>query len=89
MYQALNPVLGAPGSFEQYEFFSVKTGFGGPAAHPQDKATIADIASFHNEGAPPHLPQRKIIVLPTPELLNLMSKDAVKNLGKDAYDATK
>lgn len=55
--------------------WEVEVGFGGPSRHPNSDATIADIASFHQKGGP-HLPQRKIIVPPPPEVVTQMRKDA-------------
>ena len=90
VFRALNPVLGQPGSFEEIgaQPFSVVLGFGGAAVHPNGKATIADIASFHNSGAG-NLPRRQIIVMPSPELLRDMAADAQRNLSKQANADTK
>ena len=88
LFRALNPVLGNPGSFEQLEPMAVIVGFGGPGAHPSGTATIADIAAFHNFGAPPNLPQRQIIVEPPQAVIMLMSLDAERNLGMEAHQYT-
>ena len=68
-----------PGSYEEIQPWAVVLGFGGPSMHPSGKATIADIASFHNFGTG-RLPQRQIIVNPPPELIKQMAEDAARNL---------
>ncbi|HQU42143.1 MAG TPA: hypothetical protein PK867_05000 [Pirellulales bacterium] len=55
--------VGAPGAIENKIPSGIRVGYGGPGRHPDGTATIADIASFHQEGGP-HLPQRKLIVPP-------------------------
>lgn len=52
----------------------IEVGFGGPTQHGDGKATIADIALFHQEGGP-NLPQRKIIVEPPERVVKAMVKD--------------
>lgn len=55
----------AKGALEQDIPGGIRVGFGGQARHPKGKgASIADIANFHQAGAPPNLPAREIIVLP-------------------------
>jgi len=90
LFRALNPILGPPGSIEQIGVrpFAVVLGFGGDAIHPNGKATIADIASFHNAGAG-HLPKRQIIVMPSRELVRDMAADAQRNLSAQADADTK
>lgn len=88
LFRALNPVLGQPGSLEEIRPFAVVLGFGGASVHPNGKATIADIASFHNAGAG-HLPKRQIIVMPSRELLRDMAGDAQRNLSAQADADTK
>lgn len=64
LFNAVNPAFsGKPGQLQEDIPFGVRVGFGGPGRHPDGTATIADIASFHQEGGP-HLPQRKIVVPP-------------------------
>jgi len=88
LFRALNPVLGQPGQIEAYpNAFTVETGFGGAQKHPSGKATIADIASFHNFGMG-HNPKRVIIVAPDMKTLDLMAKDAERNLSAEAKRLT-
>lgn len=86
LFTALTPVfIGSPGALQQFVPYGIKVGYGGNQRyiddknHPQ-KATIADIAAFHNNGAMPHLPQRQIIVDPPLSLLNTMADDMSKAL---------
>ncbi len=72
---ALN--VGAPGNKCDRVPNGIEAGFGGPARHPKGKATIADIARFHNEGSG-DLPQRRIIVPPNNETVEGMRQDAVR-----------
>jgi len=44
--------------------FGIRLGYGGAARHKRGKGTIAMIAAAHDEGVPPHLPKRQIIVEP-------------------------
>jgi hypothetical protein len=88
LFRALNPILGQPGQLEQYPgTFTVELGFGGNQAHPNSKATIADIAAFHNFGMGNN-PKRQIIVVPDAHTLEQMSKDAERNLSADAQKKT-
>lgn len=70
-----------PGALERDIPFGVRVGFGGPARHKGGKATIADIASFHQEGKG-RLPKREIIVDPSRGVLNAMASDMERALGK-------
>lgn len=87
LFNALAPAFsGAPGQLQEDIPFGVRVGFGGPGRHPDGAATIADIASFHQEGGP-HLPQRKIIVPPdepTRERMIVVMDAALKTLGGEA-----
>ena len=61
MFKALAPAFSnRPGQFEKGVINGIRVGFGGPARHPDGPATIADIATFHHEGAG-HLPTRRVI----------------------------
>lgn len=77
MFVALNPDFqGAPGALEESIPFGIRTGFGGPAKHPKSKrASIADLAAFHNAGNS-RLPRRRIIVKPDQPTLTAMAADA-------------
>lgn len=75
IFSALEPnFIGAPGQLEKDIPFGVRVGFGGPHKHPKGKATIADIAHFHQSGTGP-LPKREIIVDPDRETQEGMAED--------------
>lgn len=76
---------GAPGSHTEFLTNGVRVGFGGGAGHEGGKATIADIASFHQEGAG-HLPVRKILDDPDGELIGLMAADAERGMKRAARE---
>jgi hypothetical protein len=59
----------------------VRVGFGGPARHPGGRATIADIAAFHNQGKG-RVPKRQIIVEPDSTV-----DDAIKREFTTAFKA--
>jgi len=87
LFGALAPIFaGAPGALQQFIDFGIRVGYGGPQRHglgyTKSIATIADIASFHQEGNPPKLPQRKIIVKPPQRVINMMANDMRKGLAK-------
>jgi len=69
--------VGAPGNRFDRLPDGIEVGFGGPSRHPKGKATIADIARFHNQGAG-KLPQRKIIVPPDSPTVEGMRQDGVR-----------
>lgn len=75
----LDVQLGRPGQLEQQVPFGVEVGYGGTSRYPGGKATIADIASFHQEGNA-RLPQRKIIVEPDQLTVDAMGEDALSLL---------
>ncbi len=76
LFGALDPVFSSsPGAREQLIRNGIEVGFGGPAKHPKGKATIADIASFHQFGSG-NLPQREILVDPDTQTMSGMSNDA-------------
>ena len=95
LFGALLPVFkDSPGALQKFESneLAVVVGYGGPARHSagnkSGKATIADIASFHQNGGP-HLPARPIIVSPTVDILQAMASDmerALKKLGSDTLE---
>ena len=64
LFNVLSPVFdAAPGQLQEDIPFGIRVGFGGPGRYPDGTATIADVASFHQEGNE-NLPQRKIVVPP-------------------------
>lgn len=70
-----------PGQLQKDIPFGVVTGFGGSHRHPGGKATIADIASFHQEGVNTgkvKIPARPIIVDPDKRTLDLMADDVLR-----------
>lgn len=67
--------IGAPGNLFRKIRGGIRVGFGGPHKHPEGKATIADIAGFHNTGEG-NLPERRIIVEPD----RIMHRDIQKYL---------
>jgi len=82
LFKALD--VGAAGNLFILMDKGVRVGFGGVAKHPDGKATIADIARFHNAGKG-RLPKRQIIFLPDVETQLGMLKDlraGVKKLMK-------
>lgn len=84
MFAALDtPWSRKPGALQKDIPFGVRAGFGGPAKYPGGKATIADIAGFHDSGAG-NLPKRQIIVVPDSRTLAAMAGDMERGLGQMA-----
>lgn len=82
LFRAVDPVFrGQGGALQQDLPLGIRVGFGGPARHPKGRATIADIARFHNAGEG-HLPQRQIIVAPPQVVRNAMAGDMQRALKK-------
>lgn len=82
LYVALSPRFrGSPGALEKMVIDGVVVGFGGAAKHPSGKATIADIAAFHDEGRG-HLPQRRIIVDPDNKTIDRMRSIVIREARK-------
>lgn len=83
MFTVLSPVFrNQPGALQQRLSDGILVGFGGPHRHPSGgTATIADIATFHNEGAG-NLPQREIIVAPPSYVIDGMAQDGNRALQK-------
>lgn len=80
LFNALAPVFSRkPGALEQSIPFGIRVGYGGPSRHPKGKASIADIAHFHNVGAG-HLPRRQIIVPPDQRTIDDMVSDMERGL---------
>lgn len=75
-----------PGQLQEDIPFGVRVGYGGPGRYPNGKATIADIASFHQTGGP-HLPCRKIIVDPLDKVKQQMASDMQKAVDQMAREA--
>lgn len=84
MFQALNPVWSRkPGALQKDISFGVRVGYGGSAKHPGGKASIADIARFHDTGAG-NLPKRLIIDSPDAKTVAAMAGDMERGLGQMA-----
>lgn len=82
LFQVLSPTFAhKPGQLEEQISMGVRVGYGGPGSYPKGRATIADIASFHQMGGA-HLPQRKIIVDPPQVLVGQMADDMTRALQK-------
>ncbi len=66
LFNALNPTWSRkPGAIQEKIQFGVRVGYGGPHKHPGSKASVADIAHFHQTGAG-RLPVREIITSTIP-----------------------
>lgn len=75
LFAALSPTFNnAPGAIEKKVPFGIIVGYGGSHNHPKGKATIADIASFHQTGNS-RLPKREIIVQPSQKVIGDMIGD--------------
>jgi hypothetical protein len=77
--------VGAPGNLCQRTQTGIRVGFGGAARHPGGKATIRDIAVFHDQGEG-HNPQRQIIAEPdaaTQQAMAAQYAQALDELGKE------
>lgn len=82
MFNALTPVFASkPGAIQKDIPFGVRVGYGGPARHPKGKASIHDIARFHQTGAGP-LVKREIIVGPDQRTLDLMAADMDRGIDR-------
>lgn len=78
LLNVLNPTVNmTPGSYTEYNRFSVLVGYGGAATHPSGYATVAGIAEAHQLGNPRrNLPKREIIVQPDLATRTLMQSQA-------------
>lgn len=75
LFAALTPEFQAkPGQLEVGIPFGVRVGIGGPGKPPDGKATLADIAGFHQTGGG-RLPKREIIVPPNENVQVAMAGD--------------
>ena len=83
LFAALQPVFqNSPGAIEEDIQFGIRVGYGGPHRHPSGgRASIADIASFHQTGAG-YLPTRTIIVKPDAATTAAMANDMRKALSE-------
>lgn len=83
LFGALSPTFtGKPGQLQEDIPFGVRVGYGGPHRYPSGgRATIADIAAFHQEGNS-RLPKREIIVTPSERVLDQMAADMDRAIGR-------
>jgi hypothetical protein len=82
LFGALSPTFnGTPGAVEEPIPFGVRVGYGGPAAHPGGRATIADIASYHQAGNG-RLPKREVIVATPPDVIAAMAGDMDRGIAR-------
>lgn len=82
LFAAMDPQPGKPGSIEQDIPFGIRVGYGGPHRHPSGKATIADIALFHQTGVPGRMPARPIIVEPDKRVIAGMADDMQRAMNR-------
>ncbi|RLC38157.1 hypothetical protein DRH27_02965 [Candidatus Falkowbacteria bacterium] len=79
LFKALS--VGQPGNLYRLLRRGIRVGFGGPAKHPDGKATIADIAKFHNVGKGNN-PKRRILHPPSRELRAFMRMTLARAIDK-------
>jgi hypothetical protein len=83
LFKALT--IGAAGNLFKFIKGGVRVGFGGPAKHPEGKATIRDIAVFHDQGKG-NLQKRQILHKPDDAFKRAMLKDlkrGIERIGKN------
>lgn len=82
LFAAVSPtVADKPGAVSAAIPFGMRVGYGGASRHPKAKATIADIAAFHQTGAG-YLPKREIIVRPDAETGAAMTRYMMKAIAE-------
>ncbi|HUU11866.1 MAG TPA: hypothetical protein VM431_15180 [Phycisphaerae bacterium] len=75
LFASLNKTFtNAPGQLQLDIPYGIEVGFGGPAKYPKGRATIADIASFHQFGTET-MRARSMIAEPPPKTKQLMAGD--------------
>ena len=79
LFNTLSPTLGMAGQYQQRIPFGIRVGIGGSAKHPSGRATIAEIAGFHQFGGG-HLPKREILVEPFESTRVAMTRDMERAL---------
>lgn len=70
------------GNIFKYIEGGVRVGFGGSASHPDGRATIANIARWHNIGAGRRLPKRQILHMPNTTLTGKMMNDLKRGIDR-------
>ncbi len=88
LFNAIEPIFsGKPGQLEEKIPFGIRVGYGGPGIYTKKHNesggvhTIADIASFHQNGSKT-LPKREIIVPPDQHTIDLMRQDMQRGIDK-------
>jgi len=79
LFKALS--IGQPGNLFRLLRKGIRVGFGGPAKHPDGKATIADIAKFHNAGKGNN-PKRQILHKPSRSLIAFQRMTLAKSIDR-------
>lgn len=81
LFRVLTPTFNnTPGAIEERIPYGVRVGYGGTHSHGEfGWSSIADIASYHQEGTS-FLPQREIIVEPTITVMKGMGEDMTRAL---------
>lgn len=81
LINAVDPnIYNAPGAYARLEGNQFVVGYGGSVIHPTSRSggrnfTIEEIASFHQAGDGNNLPQRRIIVGPDKNTVNLVTAE--------------
>lgn len=85
LFNTLSPTLGVAGQYEEHVPFGIQVGIGGPVGHPSGRATIAEIAGYHQFGGG-GLPKREILVLPSDDVTNAMVSDMERAIARTFRD---
>ena len=88
LINVLGAGLSAPGKFYEFIANGIRTGFGGAAKHTGSNASIADIASFHQEDGR-NLPRREILVEPDQNVVDDMGSYFRRGIEKLIREASK
>lgn len=82
LFNALDPQFSpGRGAIQEDVPFGVTVGFGGPAKYPEGRASIADVAAFHQNGGR-RLPKREILVAPDTRTTQLMGQDMQRGIDR-------
>ena len=73
--------IGNAGNLFKHLLHAVRVGFSGTKRHPGGRASVADIAAFHNLGEG-DVPQRAILVKPDQPTINGMQRDMARAFGR-------
>lgn len=87
LFNTLDPAFTRrPGRYQKDVPYGIEVGFGGPGRHPKGRASIVDIASFHQFGGP-RLPRREILVVPPRRIINKMANDLQRGVNREIRKA--